>query len=643
MRVGDVQIGAPERPYRGNKATLEALTGILEDSIAVSTDTKEIGIANGDDTWTWIGFSSGTVDSVNGKTGVVVLDPDDLDDSGTGNKFTSAAEILKLAGIEAGAEVNVQADWNQSDDTQDDYIRNKPTIPGSGGKAIYGDGHDGAAVLDGVNTFPWASLSGSTYTLLRDIYLTTLQVNVSIILVTASYRIFCNTSLTNDGTIHNNGANAPSNIAGAGNPDGFYLVGNAGGGGVASGAAANAGADGSGGGNGSILGGFGGRGAAGWVSAITHLPGEGINSTVGNVFPTLANGGINLRTRLETFINKYNNPLSTSLIQMMGGTGGGGGSKSAVGTSCASGGGGGAGGLALLCALLITNTGTISCNGGNGANATGTGANAGGGGGGGGGVLFLVYDTLNNTGTIQANGGLGGTSVAGGTTPKRAVARSLGSWAKSGFTASASNITRGPNKNTLYLAATLSTSGGTSAPTISGWGLTWNQIATVSFNTIASPTYTLTLFQAYGTPVITDDTKIVKATWAFSGNGTLVIDEICNAVNTIVQNNNNRTNSATTLAVTLSSAISNTDNAVYAVFGFSAGSARVAGAGFVKITDVTSGAQMTSEMSYNDTTDDLTWTTAAAAAGIAIEIGVDSAMESGKAGLDGAVIQLVNA
>lgn len=43
--------------------------------------------------------------SVNTKTGVVVLDPDDLDDTTTTNKFTTAAEISKLAGIETSADV----------------------------------------------------------------------------------------------------------------------------------------------------------------------------------------------------------------------------------------------------------------------------------------------------------------------------------------------------------------------------------------------------------------------------------------------------------------------------------------------------------------------------------------------------------
>lgn len=47
----------------------------------------------------------GGVDSVNAMTGDVVLDPDDLDDTSTTNKFTTAAEITKLAGIESLADV----------------------------------------------------------------------------------------------------------------------------------------------------------------------------------------------------------------------------------------------------------------------------------------------------------------------------------------------------------------------------------------------------------------------------------------------------------------------------------------------------------------------------------------------------------
>lgn len=46
------------------------------------------------------GGGSGDVSSVNGQTGVVVLDPDDLDDASTTHKFISAAELSKLSEID---------------------------------------------------------------------------------------------------------------------------------------------------------------------------------------------------------------------------------------------------------------------------------------------------------------------------------------------------------------------------------------------------------------------------------------------------------------------------------------------------------------------------------------------------------------
>jgi len=64
--------------------------------------------------------------SVNSLTGIVVLDPDDLDDSATTNKFTTQAEIDKLASIISGAEANVNADWNAT--SGDTEILNKPAL-----------------------------------------------------------------------------------------------------------------------------------------------------------------------------------------------------------------------------------------------------------------------------------------------------------------------------------------------------------------------------------------------------------------------------------------------------------------------------------------------------------------------------------
>ena len=49
----------------------------------------------------------------------------------------SATDKTKLDGIAAGAEVNVQSDWNQTTTTADDYIKNKPTIPTVPNPSIY--------------------------------------------------------------------------------------------------------------------------------------------------------------------------------------------------------------------------------------------------------------------------------------------------------------------------------------------------------------------------------------------------------------------------------------------------------------------------------------------------------------------------
>ena len=67
----------------------------------------------------------------------------DLVENGTTNKVYTATEQTKLSGIEAGAEVNVQPDWNQTNTSADDYVKNKPTldgvtITGALSKIVYG-------------------------------------------------------------------------------------------------------------------------------------------------------------------------------------------------------------------------------------------------------------------------------------------------------------------------------------------------------------------------------------------------------------------------------------------------------------------------------------------------------------------------
>ena len=47
----------------------------------------------------------------------------------------SSTDKSKLNGIASGAEVNVQSDWNQSNSSADDFIKNKPTIPAAANDA----------------------------------------------------------------------------------------------------------------------------------------------------------------------------------------------------------------------------------------------------------------------------------------------------------------------------------------------------------------------------------------------------------------------------------------------------------------------------------------------------------------------------
>jgi len=141
--------------------------------------------------WVSLTHPADAVTSVNGETGVVVLDSDDITE-GTSNLYYTDARVsanssvaantakvgittqqaadittnnakvgitttqadaitansaknsyptddaTKLSGIEAGAEVNVQANWNETDTNSDAYIIGKPTIP--------------TAAVDSVNT-----------------------------------------------------------------------------------------------------------------------------------------------------------------------------------------------------------------------------------------------------------------------------------------------------------------------------------------------------------------------------------------------------------------------------------------------------------------------------------------------------------
>ena len=73
--------------------------------------------------------------------------PSDASYVHTDNNFTTALKN-KLEGIESGAEVNVQSDWSQSDNTKDDYIKNKPSLAAVATSGSYNDLTDKPTIPD---------------------------------------------------------------------------------------------------------------------------------------------------------------------------------------------------------------------------------------------------------------------------------------------------------------------------------------------------------------------------------------------------------------------------------------------------------------------------------------------------------------
>ena len=69
-----------------------------------------------------------TVDTTNDKITITATDTTYSAATQSADGLMSSTDKTKLDGIAAGAEVNVQADWNQTTNTEDDYIKNKPTL-----------------------------------------------------------------------------------------------------------------------------------------------------------------------------------------------------------------------------------------------------------------------------------------------------------------------------------------------------------------------------------------------------------------------------------------------------------------------------------------------------------------------------------
>lgn len=263
------------------------------------------------------------------------------------------------------------------------------TLESQVGFGLFGDGSDGAVVLDGTISPVWATKAGSVYVLQRDVFFTNLTINAGVTLWMGGWRLFCTGTLTNNGTITQQGMDGVTDNLGTVQQPGLPTATNT--------LTTNRGTSASGttvgaGGGGSLAAGGGGRGGTGGTGGSGS---GGINNTppafsvalwksiVLPIFPTTPNGG----------------------------SGGGGGGNVAPNRG---GQGGNGGGVVLVYSRSIINNGTISTRGGNG--SVGTSGNVGGGAGGGGGLVIL-YTTvaMTGTGTINVAGGTGAAGLGTGT------------------------------------------------------------------------------------------------------------------------------------------------------------------------------------------------------------------------------------
>lgn len=296
----------------------------------------------------------------------------------------------------------------------------------AGAAPDFGDGSDGAVTFDGSTTVLGLAPSGGVYTLTRNVFLTNATVNSGVTVKPNGFLIYGTGTLTNNGTIHDNGGNGTAATSGAAGAGGTGAAGNNT---SAWGVAASAPPDGANGqrktgsstGNGvtssasSTLGvspSIGGSsGSSGSATTATAGTGNGVAATT-QTAPTTAIG--------------YPRSVPAALSGIAGAIGwrAGGASGPSGGVSCntagnvaGSGGGGGAGGFVGIAFANIINNGTISANGGNAGNSfasvTSGQSAAGPSAGGGGGLVIVVYGTFTGN-TPTATGGVAGTGATAG-------------------------------------------------------------------------------------------------------------------------------------------------------------------------------------------------------------------------------------
>lgn len=284
--------------------------------------------------------------------------------------------------------------------------------PGGGDALIYvpswvfGGGTDGAVHFDGTATFAaFATKSGNTYTLIRNLWGTDVTIDAGVTVITDSMQMFCTGTFACNGHLSMDGGDGSNSVAGQ--PiainNGYYVPGKVGGTG-----ATNVSTPGQAGTASSLqsLGGAAGAGGAGATSAGGAA--GALNPPANQV------GGVGVGYLLTVMLSGHV-MLGNVITPLCGAPGGGGGGEKNPAAGANGGGGGAGAGIIGLFAKLIAGSGTITAKGGNGFPGNAPTAGGGGGGGGGGGAILAASTTLwaSISSMFSVAGGLGGT-VAGG-------------------------------------------------------------------------------------------------------------------------------------------------------------------------------------------------------------------------------------
>ena len=284
---------------------------------------------------------------------------------------------------------------------------------GGGGSAtgVYGNGADGAYVLDGSTNFaPLIQLvSPNIYGFNADVFATTVVVNSGVFVEMNGYILHASGSVTVQagGTLDANSGNEGNNgLSGSGGAGGS--VGNTHGT-LGGGFAGGAGGLGSAGSNGATT-------NSSWVLTSTFQPpngGPGGNAggTSGGAGSTTAAVGCRTLSLPGAALGTCTGPQGGvyGVYQIKGGGGGGGGASLGAGGA---GGGGGSAGVGVIASPTIVNSGLISSNGGQGGNGF-VGTGSGGGGGGAGGLIYLITGSFTGS-APNVTGGVGGSGASGG-------------------------------------------------------------------------------------------------------------------------------------------------------------------------------------------------------------------------------------